>query len=112
MKIALSTIALITGLSFCSAFAADRKSPYITITAPKDTPCASLTKVLDACKAAKLVNVTLRTTIDADTKAGGITLTVSEDISHGIVVKIIDACKAAGLKELSLKTTPSKETIK
>ena len=112
MKIALTTIALITGFSFCSAFAADTKNPSITLTAPKDTPYASVAKVLDACKAADLTNVTLRTTLTADTKTTGITLTASKDTPYASVAKVLDACKAAGLNTVSLETTPSKETTK
>ena len=111
MKTALATIALISGFSFCSTFAADTKNPSITLTVPKDTPVASLTKVLDACKAADVNSVSLRTALE-NTKTPGLTLTASKDTPFASVAKVLDACKAAGLNTVNFETTPSKETTK
>ena len=52
MKTAIATLALISGFSFCSAFAADTTNPAITLIVSKDTPMASVTEVPDASKAA------------------------------------------------------------
>lgn len=107
MKTTLATIALISGFSFCSTIAADTKNPSITLTMPKDTPYASVAKVLDACKAADLNNVSLRTASE-NTKNAGVTLTASKDTPYASVTKVLDACKAAGLNTVSLETKPTK----
>ena len=111
MKKALATLALISGVSFCSTLAADTKTPCITLTVPKDAPMTSVTKVLDSCKAANLNNVSLRTHLEG-AKNPGIILSVSTDTPMASVTKVLEACRAAGLPSISLVTTPVKEPTK
>ena len=51
MKTAIATLALISGFSFYSAFAADTTNPGVSLTVSKDTSMASVTEVPDASKA-------------------------------------------------------------
>ena len=112
MKTTLATIAIISGLSFCPTFAADTSSPSIIITASKDTPYASVTKIFDACKTAGLNNVALRSNLAGDTNNLSFILIASKDTPYARFVEILDACKAAGLSNVGLQTTPSKEATK
>ena len=79
MNSALKTLALITGCSICSAFAADTKNPSFTLTVPKESLFASAAEVLDACKSCDQTNLTLRITSAADPKKIDITLTVPDE---------------------------------
>ena len=79
MNSALKTLALITGCSISSAFAADTKNPSFTLTVPKESLVASAAEVLDVCKSANQNNLTLRITSAADPKNIDITLTVPDE---------------------------------
>jgi hypothetical protein len=62
MKNAIATVVLIAGVSFSSTLASDTKNSGVTLTLGKDTPMASVTQVLDACRASGLSSVSLETT--------------------------------------------------
>ena len=112
MKTTLAAVALISGFSLCSAFAAETKDPAVTLITSEGTPFESIVKILDALKTAGVKNVSARTNSTAETKNPSIVLTMDKDAPYDSLIKILDACKAAGVNTVGVRTTTTAETTK